>query len=82
MSVYKKATVKVTRDASVDAVYIYLREHVPGEKWKALREGELFEKYGINLDVDESGRLVGIEVLGASKALPQEFLRSIEGGRE
>ncbi|HEX3921546.1 MAG TPA: DUF2283 domain-containing protein [Streptosporangiaceae bacterium] len=29
----------------------------------------------INLDLDDQDRLVGIEVLGASKALPPELLR-------
>jgi uncharacterized protein YuzE len=69
----------VRYDRSVDAAYIYLvppassppvDRTVPVDTLEAGAE--------INLDFDGAGRLVGIEVLGASNHLPEAILNEAE----
>ncbi|HEY4114060.1 MAG TPA: DUF2283 domain-containing protein [Rhizomicrobium sp.] len=73
--------VRVSYDRTVDAAYIRLGE--------TLAAGSLVERVVktyccdpgevdgmINLDFDDGGRLVGIEVLNASKKLPVHLLNS------
>jgi uncharacterized protein YuzE len=67
--------VKITYDASVDAAYIRFDEDDAGTSFgftyscdPALVEGD------INLDFDADGRLIGIEVLQATKKLPLALL--------
>jgi uncharacterized protein YuzE len=65
---------RLTYDEAVDAAYIYLVEIESGGV-AATVPGEPGSKaFDINLDFDSQGRLVGIEVLGASSKLPADFL--------
>ena len=69
---------RVTFDRGANAAYIYLKNVERGE---AARQHVIDEKHGpgmIVLDFDEKGRLIGIEVLDATKALPQEVLDSAQ----
>lgn len=50
---------KVEYDKEVDALYIRIQERYVS------RTQEVSE--GVNLDFDEEGRLIGLEVLGAAK---------------
>jgi uncharacterized protein YuzE len=50
---------KIEYDREADAVYIYLQEK---EVTKTVSFGE-----GLNIDFDEEGKLIGIEVLDATK---------------
>lgn len=59
---------KITYDPSADAALLRLSEHV------AVDSEEVSP--GIVLDFDEDGRLVAIEVLQASKRLPEDALAS------
>jgi uncharacterized protein YuzE len=68
--------VKITYDRSVDAAYIYL---VP-----EITSGQVVKTYAcnpsevggqINLDFDSSGKLLGIEVLDASRKLSEALLK-------
>lgn len=70
---------KITYDPSVDAAYIYLMP--------AIEQGQVSRTYAcdplevggqINLDFDALGRLLGIEVLDASRKLPEMLLKSAE----
>ena len=70
---------RLTYDASVDAAYIYFADRIA--------DGAVSETYpceprggkgAINLDFDASGRLLGIEVLGARSVLPAEALNKAE----
>ncbi len=61
---------RVTFDPSADAAYIYLRNPKPGSVDETVMCEELF----VNLDLDIFGKLVGIELLNASKLLPREIL--------
>ena len=69
---------RVTYDISADAAYIYLREIGPGEAAATLPLDPIEAHGTINLDLDADGRLIGIEVLGASAALPRELLDRAE----
>src|SRR5947208_11983840 len=64
---------RMTYDASLDAAYIYVIDHIGAG---AVRETHPCEPGGgkgvFNLDFDESGRLLRIEVLGARSILPAE----------
>ncbi|PYT23192.1 MAG: hypothetical protein DMG57_32750 [Acidobacteria bacterium] len=70
---------RMTYDASVDAAYIYVIDHIGAG---AVRETHPCEPGGgkgvFNLDFDESGRLLRIEVLGARSILPAEVLNKAE----
>ncbi len=50
---------KIEYDREVDALYIRLQDKIVN------RTTEINE--GLNLDFDENGKLIGLEVLGASK---------------
>jgi uncharacterized protein YuzE len=66
--------VRVKYDRDADAAYICLADIEPGGV-AATVPGEPGSKaFGINLDFDGDGRLVGIEIMGASSALPPGFL--------
>ena len=64
---------RATYDPAADAAYVYLCEIVPGEavKQKIIGVGERGE---IILDFDRKGRLLGIEILGASLISPEALL--------
>jgi uncharacterized protein YuzE len=66
---------KVTYDKSVDAAYIYLTDAIGAGGIARTYSCDPIEVNGqINLDFDHEGRLVGIEVLDASKRLSQVLL--------
>ena len=65
----------VTYDQSVNAAYIYLLSEIPPGSVKMTYPCDLSKIGGqINLDFDAFGKLVGVEILGASSLLPKEFL--------
>jgi uncharacterized protein YuzE len=79
----EESHMRLTYDASVDAAYIYFVDQ--------LGDGAVSETYpceprggkgAINLDFDASGRLVGIEVLGARSVLPAEALNKADWPRK
>jgi uncharacterized protein YuzE len=61
---------KVTYDAEADAAYIQLSDLQPA--------GVVEAEDGINLDMTEDNKLVGIEILDASKKFPIETLYKYE----
>lgn len=66
---------KMTYDKSVDAAYISLIDEIGagGVKGTYVCDPNIVEGF-IHLDFDHDGRLVGIEVLDASKKLPLSIL--------
>jgi len=66
---------KMTLDRKADAAYIRLAQIGSGSVEWTYPCDPLEVKGQINLDFDAEGRLVGIEVLDASKKLPVELLR-------
>lgn len=61
---------KVYYDKKVDAAYIRLQDAVPS--------GVVEIDEGVNIDVTEKGKIVGIEILSASKKFPLQSLFTYE----
>jgi len=68
----------VTYDADVDAAYIYLTKIAAGGVKRTYCCDPSEVGGTINLDFDDDGCLLGIEILSASKKLPTELIRSSE----
>jgi len=66
--------VRVTYDPAVDAAYIYLVEIPPGRVASTHVCDVEVANGSINLDFDRDGKLLGLEVLGATRLLPHEVL--------
>ena len=61
---------KIEYDKDVDAAYIYLK--IPIKDGEVKKTIELNEN--IILDFDDKGKLLGVEILDASKVLNKEIL--------
>ncbi|MFB8027854.1 DUF2283 domain-containing protein [Streptomyces sp. NPDC056465] len=73
------AEVRVTYDDAVDAAYVYLIDPQVRAKSAHTYPCDPVDVDGmINLDFDEQGRLIGIEVLAASSKLPAYLLKSAQ----
>ncbi|KAB1139833.1 DUF2283 domain-containing protein [Streptomyces luteolifulvus] len=73
------ADVRVTYDKTADAAYVYFIDPQARAKAARMYPCDPVEVGGvINLDFDEQGRLIGIEVLAASSKLPKYLLDSAE----
>jgi uncharacterized protein YuzE len=70
--------VRVTFERSSNSAYIYLKEQARGEAVRQHHVGEPRTRGEIVLDFDKKGRLIGIEVLGATRVLPEGILRKAE----
>ena len=60
---------KIEYDKEVDALYIRIQET------EVFRTKELEE--GINLDIDEEGKLIGLEIIGATERYNQKDIFNI-----
>lgn len=70
---------KITYDQKIDAAYIYLVESISDGQAKKTYTCDPQEVNGeINLDFDEANKLIGIEILDASKKLPKKLLQKAE----
>lgn len=65
---------EITYDHEADAAYIRLREVGKGGVFATLQLDKPWDSAMINLDFDRHRRLVGIEVLDASRQMPFELL--------
>jgi uncharacterized protein YuzE len=61
---------KISYDEETDAAYIRLSEQKPS--------GVVEMAEGVNLDVTEDGKIVGIEILDATQKIPLKSLFSCE----
>ena len=61
---------KIYYDEKVDAAYLRLSEETPA--------GVVEVSEGVNLDLTEEGKIVGIEILNASKNFPLQSLFTCE----
>lgn len=69
---------KGTYDPAVDAAYLYRSDEIrDGEVAKTVPLDPHAVDAEINLDFDRDRRLIGIEVLGASRHLRSEVLASL-----
>ena len=69
---------RVTFDRSANAAYIYLTTIPPGGAARQHVVDERHARGQIILDLDSKGRLIGVEVLNATAALPVEVLDAAE----
>ncbi|MEU7244917.1 DUF2283 domain-containing protein [Streptomyces sparsogenes] len=73
------ADIRVTYDQKADAAYIYFTDPHTRPKSARMYPCDPAEVGGmINLDFDENGYLVGVEVLAASSKLHQHLLDAAE----
>lgn len=64
---------KITYDKEADAVYIYCIQ--PNKKKHPYKETK--GEFPINLDISKDGKLIGIEILSASKVVDIEYLKKM-----
>ena len=64
---------KIEIDKESDAAYIYFKDISPGEVAKTISLND-----SINVDLDEDGKTIGIEILDASKNLPVSSFNSVK----
>jgi uncharacterized protein YuzE len=69
---------RVTYDAQADAVFIYLIEIPPGGVERSALFNREMSMGSVHAAFSADGELVGIEVLGARKYVPQEVLDQAE----
>lgn len=69
---------RVTFDSRANAAYIYLKDTAAGESAHQELVAERHTRGMVVLDFDRMGRLIGIEVMDATKTLPQGFLEDAE----
>ena len=70
---------KISYDRSADAAYIYLVNQIGSGEVKNQYHCDVKKVKGIiNLDFDSEGRLLGIEVLDASRFMSRESLDGAE----
>ena len=62
---------KITFDKEADAAYIYFKDISNGEVAKTISLNE-----SVNIDLDSEGKTLGIEIINASKNLPETALQS------
>ena len=67
---------KITYDKIADAVYIYVK--YPIKRGESKKQIPVDSKAMIILDFDKKDRLLGIEILDASKSLNKKFLKEAE----
>ncbi|WP_103352027.1 DUF2283 domain-containing protein [Amycolatopsis sp. CA-128772] len=73
------AVVRVTYDQQADAAYIYFTDPRESRSVARMYACDPLEVGGmVNLDFDEDGRVLGVEVLDARSKLPQYLLDAAE----
>jgi len=67
---------RITYDVNADAVYLYLKYPMPQDETTKVCPCELFEIGAmVNFDFDQTGMLVGIEIMDARTLVPEQTLR-------
>jgi uncharacterized protein YuzE len=64
---------RVTFDSGADSAYIYFKKISTGEVKKTISLND-----SINIDLDSEGKTLGIEIINASKNLPENTLKTCE----
>jgi uncharacterized protein YuzE len=71
--------VRMTHDAAANAAYIYLVDEIARGEVTYSRVADIpMDNAAITVDFDAEGRVLGIELLGASRALRAETIRAAE----
>jgi uncharacterized protein YuzE len=69
---------RVTYDPAADAAYIYVTEIREGGVAASRVVDQPMDGASVHVDFDQQSRLIGIEVLGASRGLPADTLKTAE----
>jgi uncharacterized protein YuzE len=69
---------RVTYDPAADAAYIYLTESREGGVAASRVVDQPVDRASVPVDFDHQSRLIGVEVLGASRGLPADTLKAAE----
>jgi uncharacterized protein YuzE len=69
---------RVTYDPAADAAYIYVTENREGGVAASRVVDQAMDRASVHVEFDNRNRLIGIEVLGASRGLPPETLEGAE----
>jgi uncharacterized protein YuzE len=69
---------RVTYDRAADAAYIYVTEIPKGGVAASRLVDQAMDRASVHVEFDHQNRLVGIEVLGASRGLRAETLEAAE----
>lgn len=70
---------RMTHDAEADAAYIYLVDQVSRGEVAYSRVANIpLDRAALTIDFDEGGRVLGIEVLGASQVLRDETVQAAD----
>jgi len=78
-ALWHHACVRMTHDHEANAAYIYLVDAIDrGEVARSCVADIAMDNAAITIDFDAEGRVLGIEVLGASQALRAETIRAAE----
>ena len=71
--------VRMTYDSDANAAYIYLVDQINRGEVAYSRVADIaMDGASMTVDFDAEGRVLGIEVLGASRALRDESIRAAE----
>jgi uncharacterized protein YuzE len=72
-------SVRFTYDSAADAAYVYFVDAIgPGEVARTVASMLELDRSFIAFDLDIDGKVLGMEILGASRLLTQETLRTAE----
>ncbi|MBM3234448.1 DUF2283 domain-containing protein [Candidatus Pacearchaeota archaeon] len=63
---------RIEFDKDIDAAFVYFKEISPGEVKKTISLND-----SLNIDLDSEGRILGIEILNASKNMPTSSVQQI-----
>jgi uncharacterized protein YuzE len=70
---------KITYDADADAAYVYLVDSIPTGGVAQTRSAMLeLDRAFIAFDFDADGKILGLEILGASRILADGVLRTAD----
>lgn len=70
---------RLTHDAEADAAYVYLVDEISRGEVASSHVGDIpMDRAALTVDLDADGRVLGIEVLGASRVLRDETISAAE----
>ena len=69
---------KITYDKSIDAIYIYMIQETITEEKNSGIVDKTKGNWPIHLDFSKEGKLLGIEIMDASKTIDIESLKKLE----
>ncbi|MEO8025493.1 MAG: DUF2283 domain-containing protein [Bryobacteraceae bacterium] len=74
----ERAGMRMTYDREVDAAYLYVQDPIAPGSAVTTHVCEVNTPGSIHLDLDRDGRLLGVEILDASRVLTESALRNAE----